>query len=210
MRIKHLLLASAAAILTACATATPYQSANLPNGKTGYGFSQTQVQDNRFTVSFAGNSLTDRETVETYLLYRSAELAVENGYNYFRVAEKDTEEKKRVVGSPSYGAYGYGFANPYYRGFACNYDFYSPRYGWRSRWSPYGRYPVRRSAFHSRWGDPFYDPFYDDFNYREITRYKASADVIFTQNSGGDETFNAKEVLKNIGPKVIFPEDLES
>jgi hypothetical protein len=38
------------------------------------GYSEQQIENNRFRVQFAGNSLTDRKTVETYLLYRAAEL----------------------------------------------------------------------------------------------------------------------------------------
>lgn len=38
-----------AGALTACATPTPYQSAE-PGG---FGFSQQQIEDNRYTVSFS-------------------------------------------------------------------------------------------------------------------------------------------------------------
>ena len=55
---------AALAVLGACATATPYQAAL--DGDRGY--SEMKIEDNRFQVEFSGNSLTDRKTVETYLL----------------------------------------------------------------------------------------------------------------------------------------------
>ncbi|MEE9347396.1 MAG: hypothetical protein V3U82_04315 [Robiginitomaculum sp.] len=219
---KSHILASAAAILTACATATPYQAA-AKMGASGY--SQSQIESNRYTVSFSGNSLTDQETVETYLLYRAAELAVENGYDYFTVAEKDTQAKKRLVNmgpSMGYGG-GYGFNNSFYPGFNCNYDFFAPRYGWRSGLSPYGRrdvfarHSLARSGFYdpffgpsfgSRFGAGYYDPFYNRFDYREVTKFKANAQVRMGHGMkpSGDNSFNAREVMANLGPKVTFPE----
>ena len=67
--MKRLTFAAALAglvLLGACATATPYQAASTSDR----GFSEQKIEDNRFQVQFAGNSLTDRKTVETYLLYR--------------------------------------------------------------------------------------------------------------------------------------------
>ena len=78
---------AALALLGACATATPYQPAT-PNAR---GYSNQQIESNRWMVSFAGNSLTDRQTVETYLLYRAAELTSQNGYDYFRVVRRATD-----------------------------------------------------------------------------------------------------------------------
>lgn len=69
---------AATAGLTACATPTPYQPAVRGQAVSG-GFSDTRIEANRFQVNFAGNSLTSRETVERYLLYRAAELTVAQG-----------------------------------------------------------------------------------------------------------------------------------
>ena len=79
---------AAATCLAACATPTPYQAAE--DGRQGY--AQTQIETNRFRVSFRGNSLTDRETTENYLLYRAAELTLESGYDYFTVVTRATDE----------------------------------------------------------------------------------------------------------------------
>ena len=72
--------------LAACATATPYQPLS---GDTGY--TEQRLEANRYRVSFAGNSSTPRETVETYLLYRAAELTLDNQYDWFTLSARDTE-----------------------------------------------------------------------------------------------------------------------
>ena len=161
---------AALAIVSGCATSTPYQPAL--DGK--WGFDQQQIEENRWTVSFAGNSLTDRQTVETYLLYRAAELTEQQGYDYFHVADSDTNEDRRVVASPN------GFYDPFYSGFACNYRFYG-RHG-RLYPTRIGRNGLHRASFYgSRFG--YYDPYHRGFgpsayDYREVIRYDANAQII--------------------------------
>ncbi len=90
--------------LSACALPTLYQPAT-----DGYGFSQQQIEGNRFRVSFSGNSLTARETVENYLLYRAAELTLAQGGDYFVVVNRETEARSEYdTGFGGYGGYGYG------------------------------------------------------------------------------------------------------
>lgn len=196
--LRHLAFAASAALLTACATATPYQPASKPGGFDG--FSQTMIENDRARVTFGGNSLTDREEVENSLLYRSAEMAVEKGFSTFTLLEKDTEEKTRISASP--GAH--GFYDPYF-----DYSFFRPRYGW-SQGYRYSRFGGFRG---SRWGARGfrgygYDPFFNDYDVREITKYRTTAEVKFGYGSGrdSDRTFNAKEVLENLGPLIKFPE----
>lgn len=73
--------------LGGCATSTPYQQA--AQGR--YGYAEQALEDDRFRVSFSGNSLTSRETVENYLLYRAAELTLANGYDHFVIVDRDVE-----------------------------------------------------------------------------------------------------------------------
>ena len=49
------------------------------------GFSERQIEANRFVVSFAGNTVTSRDTVERYLLFHAAEVTLRDGYDYFLV-----------------------------------------------------------------------------------------------------------------------------
>ncbi|MEE9329131.1 MAG: hypothetical protein V3V30_03270 [Parvularculaceae bacterium] len=108
--IKIALIAMAGFGLGACATETPYGPSSEGSG---YGFSDQKIESNRYRVTFRGNSSTGRETVENYLLYRSAELTLKKGYDFFVVVEDDTEVAKTYRSTaPTY--YGYRRPFPYY------------------------------------------------------------------------------------------------
>ncbi len=195
MKVTPRLLAACAALalLGACAIATPYQ----PAGDQAYGYSSQQIENDRWKVAFAGNSLTDRETVETYLLYRAAELTHQQGFDHFKVVTRATEASRRLVQT------GFGY-EPFYDGFACQYRFYG-RAGM-----------IRHDPFRHRYGrlgwrsyDPFYDPFYDrDFEVREIIRYVADAEIILGHGTAPDDDiyFDADEVLANLSGSIIRPD----
>jgi len=222
MKLRHLLMAASAAILAACATSTPYQPASKPGGFDG--FSQTLIENDRARVTFGGNSLTERETVENYLLYRSAEIAVERGFDHFTLAERDTEQKTRLRSTGS--SFGGGLYDPYF-----GYSFYRPSFGWSNRYAfssfggfngsrfghrGFGRRGFGRRGFgHSSFGfgGRFgHDPFFNDFDVREVTKYRATAEVKFgrgSKPSNKDNAFNAKEVLQNLAPTITYPEQKE-
>ena len=82
--------AVAAVALSACVTETPYK-ASSPDSRHGY--AEQQLAENRFRVRFSGNSATERETVENYLLYRAAEVTLSKGFTHFVFANQDTEAK---------------------------------------------------------------------------------------------------------------------
>lgn len=195
---KKMALLASVVVLGACATATPYQPSTSVNARNG--FSEMKIEDDRIRISFDGNSLTKRDTVETYLLYRAAELTKQNGYDYFTLADRSTDKDTRIVTT--------GFQDPYYGFF--NYSYFHPSYGWsRPRYRPH---------FRSRFG--FSDPFYtgwgryngwgNDFDVREITRYKASAEVKFGHGVKPQDVanaFTAQDVLDNLGAQIIYPEE---
>ena len=66
------------AALAGCATT--YQ----PTGATG-GFKEMELKPDIWHVAFSGNGYTTVETVQTYWLYRCAELALEKGFDGFEV-----------------------------------------------------------------------------------------------------------------------------
>ena len=115
-----------AALLTACATATPYQP-NVPGQQATGGFTDQRLESDRYRVTFAGNSLTSRETVEGYLLFRAAELTVQQGFDWFSIVDRNTDRKSYTyvdpdpLYSPWYGP-GYGYWRPSwrYRGVYCD------------------------------------------------------------------------------------------
>ncbi len=94
-------------VLAACAGPTPYEPTAGPNDQTGY--ASAQVDDNRFRVRFEGNEVTSRETVETYLLYRAAEIAQREGAAWFQIVSDETDREVDVdtYYTPA-GFYGYG------------------------------------------------------------------------------------------------------
>lgn len=103
-------LAALTVLLGACATATPYQ----PLTK-GEGYAERKIESNRYIVSFAGNSYTPRETVETYLLYRAAEVTLANGGDYFAMLGQDTEADRRYTQTlTGFGGFGYYWWDPFY------------------------------------------------------------------------------------------------
>jgi len=176
--------------LTACATATPYQP-NVPGQQASGGFSETRLEADRYRVNFAGNSLTSRETVERYLLYRAAELTVQQGYDWFETADRRTDRTTRTIVEPDpfmrpgfgYGPYGYW--RPAWR-------YYGPRYGgWRA-WDPF-------------WGDPF---FADRTEVRTIEKFEASAEIVLHKGkkpSGDPRAYDAREIMMNLGATIQRP-----
>ena len=120
--LRTLPVISLAAFLASCAGGpTPY----APAGDSRYGLTEQQVESDRFRISFSGNSLTDRDTVETYLLYRAAELTLDQGYDYFRLAQRDTESNTRVMGSAGYDRFG------------LRYRYFHPAHGWYGHYDPF-------------------------------------------------------------------------
>lgn len=100
MRIIMLAAAlAAAAVADARAETTLYQSSSASQP---YGYAETSLDVNRARVSFAGNGETSRETVETYLLYRAAELTLQRGFDYFTVVDHsvDTSSQYAAAGPP--------------------------------------------------------------------------------------------------------------
>lgn len=125
--MRMLMLAAVAGLLAACATATPYQAATTDN----YGFQEQQIESNRVRITFRGNTLTERETVETYLLYRAAELTLQSGRDYFIVANRDTEEHSQLRST-----------GPRSPTFGFDYWYFSPRRGWSPWYDPFWREPT--------------------------------------------------------------------
>ncbi|HEX6111815.1 MAG TPA: hypothetical protein VFZ10_05880 [Geminicoccaceae bacterium] len=99
MRAHELLLClTLLGTLAGCGQPTPYQPAT-----DGYGYSEQQIEDNRYRVSFAGNDLTTADTVQNYLLYRAAELTLGEGYDYFTVVDRQVERSTAYWGAADAG-----------------------------------------------------------------------------------------------------------
>jgi hypothetical protein len=173
--------------LSACATATPYQP-NLPGAAVSGGYSEMRVEPDRWRGSFAGNSLTGRETVEGYLLYRAAELTLQQGYDGFSIVTRATDRDARTYVQPD------PFYNPWY----------GPRYSyWRPHWRYYSAYSWR--TWDPYWGDPFWA---DRVDVRTVERFEATAEIVMYRGAkpaGDPNAFDARAVLENLGPRIMRP-----
>jgi hypothetical protein len=84
MKLLQLISATVAGFcLTACAT-DYHENQQIGGFYTG-GYSDTRLNANTAVVSFAANNKTPIQLVRTYLLYRCAQVAAGNGFNYFIV-----------------------------------------------------------------------------------------------------------------------------
>jgi len=181
-------LLALAAGLSACATATPYQPFVAGAAASG-GYSESRIEADRWRVNFAGNSLTSRETVEGYLLFRAAELTLQNGADWFTIVDRRTDQKTRTYVdpdpfySPWYGP-GYGYWRPHWR-----YSGYG--YGWRT-WDPY-------------WGGPFWG---NSLDVRTVDKFEASAEILIRKGAKPADdarAFDAHAVVENLRPRIQYP-----
>jgi hypothetical protein len=179
------LLAAAAAaslMLAGCQSATTYHPAT-GHGFYREGYSDQRIEANRYMVSFSGNSVTSRDTVERYLLYRAAELTLQNGYDYFRLVDRDTDRRTRTYVTDRFrpGPWGY---------WGATWRFHRPGFGW-------GFY------------DPFWgDPWGRDFDVNTIDKYEAHAEIVMGRGrppADDVRTFDAHEVIRNLGPTIVMP-----
>ena len=174
--------------LAGCATPTPYQP-NLPGQAATGGYSEIRVEPDRWRVNFAGNSLTSRETVEGYLLYRSAELTLQQGYDWFTIVDRETNRDRRTYVEP----------DPFYR------PWYGPSFGyWRPHWRYYG------AGFGWRSWDPFWgDPFWADrVDVRTVDRFEANAEIVMRRGPkpiDDPRAFDARAVIDSLKPRIQYP-----
>jgi hypothetical protein len=170
--------------LTGCTTATPYQPLSAASSAARGGYSEVQLEADKWRVTFAGNTLTSRETVESYLLYRAAEVALAQGGTWFEIVNRymEHEVREEVRPNPLYDpSWRFGGWRPYY-------NYYGRTYGWRD-WYPYsGEAP---------------------FDVRQVERFEAHADIIVRQGTkppGDGNLFDARDVIEKLGPSIRRPE----
>lgn len=90
-------VAVCAVALAACATAVG--TAYAPADGKGYGYSDTRIEADRYRITFSGDGATPQDVVEDYALLRAADIAISNGYDWFRVISRDvSRENKGGVG----------------------------------------------------------------------------------------------------------------
>ena len=185
-------LAATTLMVAGCATETRYRPAT-GQGFNRQGYSERMIEPGRFLVSFAGNSVTSRDTVERYLFYRAAELTLQQGFDYFVMADRDTNLQSRTFSTPGIGGpWGYGGFGGYW---GPSWRYYGRGFGWRS-WDPW---------FGGGFGG---GPWGNDFDIRTIDRYEATAEIVMRKGPiprDNLRAFNARAVVDSIGPTVVLP-----
>jgi len=169
--------------LGACAGAgpTPYGPAERPGGQ---GYSEERLDADRYRITVAGNALTPRERVEDYLLYRAAELTLQEGFDHFRLLERQTDSDT-VRYQDSWGGPAWG-----------------PGWAWSPGWGGYyGGYYGGRARHGVGVG-------ISTGSGRAETRYETSALVRLRPGPvGGGEgpAYDAREVIERLQPVVRPP-----
>ena len=92
--------------LSSLATCSTGPTAYGPVGNTDFGYHNTQLQSDRFKVSYTGRSYTE---VEELSLLRAAELTLREGYSHFEIIGDegwDNGQRPRVPVGVVVGGYG--------------------------------------------------------------------------------------------------------
>jgi len=86
---RLILIAAAALSLAACATQpTLYQPAAGPQA---VGYREYRIEPGRYRVTFQGGPGAPPQQVQDYALLRAADLAIADGYDWFRIADRFME-----------------------------------------------------------------------------------------------------------------------
>jgi len=92
-------------LLSGCAT--PYQP---KTSAYGYGYSESQLGENIFSVRFVGSTSDSPEVVSDYAMLRAAEVTLEHGFSHFGIAEAQDKTKISSYTTPVQSS---TYVNPY-------------------------------------------------------------------------------------------------
>lgn len=187
-------LASTTLLMAGCQTETTFRPAT-GQGFSREGYAERQIEPGHFIVSFAGNSVTSRDTVERYLFFRAAQVTLQSGFDYFVMADRDTKLRSRTystgIGGPGWG---YGGLGGYW---GPSWSFYGHGYGWRRFGGGYG---------YGGFGG--FGGFGNDFDVNTIDKFEATAEIVMRKGpipQGNLRAFDARRVVDTIGPTVVLP-----
>ena len=163
-------LALSAFLLAGCMTPSPY-APRLEGQQTGY--TDRAITQNRYRITFTGNTATPRETVESYLLLRAAEVTRAAGFTNFVFDTRNTRA------NTSYQTVPYGPPDPY--------------------WGGWGR--PRGFGYWGGWGFA-YEPSYDVVVRTNFDAYAEIVLLTPDQAAKEPRSLNAGEVINRIGPEA--------
>lgn len=94
-------------VLAACATAPAYAPAA---GPAAAGYSETQIESNRYFVTYRASGSADTALLQDFAMLRAAELTVQNGRDWFWVDRRTFDDQRMQHTGPSIGV-GIGAGN---------------------------------------------------------------------------------------------------
>jgi hypothetical protein len=185
MKSLVLAIAAVAALAPVCAASAqeaPYQSKRDGGG---VGYAQQKLDDNRWLVKYAGDRDTPAETVETYLLFRAAELTIKKGGDWFETSDSRTALKTVVpdrVRPESKVGLDYGW-------------------GWRPHWRFFNVDHVVKSdtGISGKASVPIRGP-----SHPASKRFVASAEITIGKGPApeGRRVFDARKLQAELGPSI--------
>ncbi len=170
--IRALPLTLIAGLLAGCMAPSPY-APRLEGQRTGY--TDRALTQTRYRVTFTGNTVTPRETVESFLLLRAAEVTRAAGYTNFVFDTRNTRTNTSVQTIP------YGPPDPFLGG--------------------YGR---RGFGYWGGWGFA-YEPAVDVVVHTNFEAYAEIVLLTPDQAAKEPRALNAGEVITRIGPDAVPP-----
>jgi hypothetical protein len=178
--IRRAALLAMALTLCGCASVGTYH----PQGAGAQdGYSEHRLDEMRWRVEFIGDSSTSQQRVESYLLYRAAEVTVSSGFEWFMPADHAVEEETEIVVQAQPQPVQSAAWRPLWR--------HRKRFFW-SDWMPAGSQPPPDSDLQRE-------------NTWTISRYAAREDIIMGRGAMPQGAFNAREILTLLEPSIVRP-----
>jgi outer membrane protein TolC len=95
------LIVAACIVVAGCATTPPpYTAAASP---TSVGYSETQIENNRYFVTYRAGTSADAQLLQDYALLRAADLTLQNGREWFWVDRRTLDDAGAYRSGPSVG-----------------------------------------------------------------------------------------------------------
>lgn len=178
--LRRTALVAIALVLSGCASVGTYQpqSADRPDG-----YADRRLDDTHWRVEFVGDASTSQERVESYLLYRAAEITIDNGFDWFLPAEHALEEETEVIVEARAAPALSPVWRPMWR--------HRKRFFW-SDWMPAGARREPESEL-------------PQSTAQTITRYAAREDITMGTGAPPQGAFNAREVVALLQPSIVRP-----
>ncbi len=181
--------ASASTSAPAPMPASPDAAPMVPPAKPGV-YSQTKQNATRYRLTVKGHAFTARDAVEKYLLYRAADLALQQHFPWFTLAESRSKGDTEPVPKPDPTGLHYSFRIKY--------------------WRPVWRYKLAGAPAWSSWS-PFSGAafFADGKDAKTITDFEVNADIVMHKGPMDDNNplaFEAGAVSDFLVNQVLPPE----